>query len=169
MIIEFAGKKPEIEQGVFVAHSADVIGDVKVKKGSSLWFSAVLRGDMAEITVGENTSIQDNCTVHADNGKPCHIGNNVTVGHNAVVHGCTVGDNSVIGMNSTVLNGAVIGRNCLIGAGALVKEKEIIPDNSLVVGVPAKVVRTLDESAESYMQKNAAEYAELAKEYMKIQ
>ncbi|MBQ9544243.1 MAG: gamma carbonic anhydrase family protein [Clostridia bacterium] len=167
MIMEFGGKKPEIEEGVFVAHSADIIGDVKVKKGSSLWFSAVLRGDMAEITVGENTSIQDNCTVHADAGKPCHIGNNVTVGHNAVVHGCTVGDNSVIGMNSTVLNGAVIGKNCLIGAGALVKEKDVIPDNSLAVGVPAKVIRTFDESAESYMQKNAEEYAELAKEYLK--
>ena len=167
MTITFKGKTPVIEEGVFVAHSADIIGDVSVKKGSSIWFSAVLRGDMSSISVGENTSIQDNCTVHANEGKPAVIGNNVTVGHNAVVHGCTVGDNSVIGMNSTVLNGAVIGKNCLIGAGALVKENEIIPDTSLAVGVPAKVIKTFGDEAEARMKANAAEYAALAAEYIK--
>ncbi len=167
MIIPFKNKKPQIHQEAFVAPTADIIGDVTVGKGSSVWFGAVIRSDMEKIVIGENTSIQDNCTLHADKGLPAVIGNGVTVGHNAVVHGCTVGDNTVIGMHSTVLNGAMIGKNCLIGAGAVVKENSVIPDNSLVVGIPAKVIRTLDEENAKKQQANAEEYALLAKDYLK--
>ena len=165
MILSFRNKAPKIHAEAFVAPTADVIGNVCVGKGSSLWFGAVIRSDMERIEIGENTSIQDNCTVHADEGLPAIIGNNVTVGHNAIVHGCTIGDNTVIGMHSTILNGAVIGKNCLIGAGAVVKENSVIPDNSLVVGIPAKVIRTLDDANTAKQMANAEEYARLGAEY----
>lgn len=169
MLTPFRKKKPAIHEKAYVAPSADIIGDVTVDEGSSVWFGAVIRSDMERIVIGKNTSIQDNCTLHADEGLPTIIGDHVTVGHNAVVHGCTVGDNTVIGMHSTVLNGAVIGKNCLIGAGAVVKENSVIPDNSLVVGVPAKVIRTLDEENAAKQKANAEEYARLAKDYLQEQ
>ncbi len=165
MILSFCNQTPNIHPEAFVAPTADVIGNVSVGKGSSLWFGAVVRSDMERIEIGENTSIQDNCTLHADAGLPAIIGNNVTVGHNAIVHGCTVGDNTVIGMHSTILNGAVIGKNCLIGAGAVVKENSVIPDNSLVVGIPAKVIRTLDDANTQKQIENAREYAALGAVY----
>jgi len=165
MIRSYQGKKPEMAQDVFLAENAVVIGKVTLKKGANIWYGAVLRGDENSITVGENTNVQDNATVHVAKAHPVVLGDNVTVGHNAIVHGCTVGDGSMIGMGACVLNGAVIGKGCLIGAGALIKEGQVIPDGSLCVGVPAKVVRQLDDAAREKILANAALYVSLAKEY----
>lgn len=165
MIQDFMGKTPDIEKASFVAENASVIGDVVLESGTSVWFSAVLRADVDKIVVGENSNVQDNCTVHCTEGYPVVIGKNVTVGHNAVVHGCTIGDNSLIGMNATVLDGAKIGKNCIVGAGALVTERKEFPDNSLIIGVPAKAVKTLDENAVQGNIENARHYTELAKNF----
>ncbi|MBE6712422.1 MAG: gamma carbonic anhydrase family protein [Ruminococcaceae bacterium] len=165
MIRAYKGKKPVLAQEVFLAENSVLIGDVTLEKGANIWYGAVLRGDENSITVGENTNIQDNATVHVAKACPVVLGKNVTVGHNAIVHGCTVGDGTMIGMGACVLNGAVIGKGCLIGAGALIKEGQVIPDGSLCVGVPAKIVRELDEAGKEKILANAAMYVELAKEY----
>lgn len=165
MIQDFMGKTPDIEKASFVAENASVIGDVVLESGTSVWFSAVLRADVDKIVIGENSNVQDNCTVHCTEGYPVVIGKNVTVGHNAVVHGCTIGDNSLIGMNATVLDGAKIGKNCIVGADALVTERKEFPDNSLIIGVPAKAVKTLDENAVRGNIENARHYTELAKNF----
>ena len=130
-----------IDKSVFIAEGARVIGDVTLGNNSSVWFNAVLRGDDDRIEVGEGSNIQDNCVLHCDKGNPTIVGKNVSVGHLALLHGCTVGDNSLIGMHATVMNGAVIGKNCVIGAGALVTGGTVIPDNSVAVGSPARVNR----------------------------
>ena len=165
MIRSFKGKKTSVAENSFVAENAVLIGDVTLEKGANIWYGAVLRGDENSIVIGENTNVQDNATVHVANAHPVVLGKNVTVGHNAIVHGCTVGDGTMIGMGACVLNGAVIGKGCLIGAGALIKEGQIIPDGSLCVGVPAKVVRELDEAGKEKILANAAMYVNLAKEY----
>ncbi len=156
---------PEIDKSVFLAETCAVIGRVKLSPKVNVWYGAVIRGDENTIEIGENTNIQDNVTVHAAEGFPVCLGKDITVGHNAIVHGCTVGDGTMIGMGSCILNGAVIGKGCLIGAGALVKEGMEIPDYSLVVGVPAKVIRTLDEKTVEKIKKNAEMYTSLAAEY----
>lgn len=164
MIYQFEERVPQLGKDVFVADSADVIGSVELGDQASVWFNAVLRGDTDLIVVGAGSNVQDNAVLHTDPGIQVRIGRNVTIGHCAMVHGCVVGDNSLIGINSVILNGAEIGKNCLIGANALVPEGMKIPDNSMVLGTPAKVVRQLDErtvqvlrsSAEVYMQKAAA-------------
>ena len=165
MILSFQGKTPDTEKAAFIAGSASVIGDVTLAEQSSVWFSAVLRGDECPISVGEGSNVQDNATVHGDFGHNVVIGKNVTVGHNAVVHGCEVGDGTLIGMGAIVLNGAKIGRECIIGAGAVVRENEVIPDRSLVVGVPAKVIREISDPSGNL--RNAETYAALAEEYAK--
>lgn len=165
MILSYKGKSPDVSKSAFIAENAVAAGNVTLKSGSSIWFCAVVRAEEESITVGENTNIQDNCTVHSSKGFPVKIGNNVTIGHNAAVHGCTVGDGSLIGMNATVLNGAVIGKNCLVGAGALVTENKVFPDNTLILGVPARAAGTIDEKAERQLAENAAHYLETAKEY----
>lgn len=165
MIQDFMGKTPDIEKASYVAENASLIGDVVLESGTSVWFNAVLRADVDKIVIGENSNVQDNCTVHCTNGYPVFIGKNVTVGHNAVVHGCTIGDNSLIGMNATVLDGAKIGKNSIVGAGALVTERKEFPDNSLIIGVPAKAVKILDENAVKANLENAMHYTELAKEF----
>jgi carbonic anhydrase/acetyltransferase-like protein (isoleucine patch superfamily) len=129
----------------WIAPSADVIGKVRLLENASVWFGAVLRGDNEWISVGEGSNVQDGCVLHTDMGAPLTIGKNCTIGHKAILHGCTIGDNSLIGMGAIVLNHAAIGKNCLIGAGALVGEGKVIPDNSLVVGSPGKIIRTIDE------------------------
>lgn len=166
MIKNYKNISPEIADDVFVAENAVVIGSVEIGKGCSVWYGAVIRADSGSIVIGENTNIQDNCTVHTAFGYSVKIGNGVTVGHNAVVHGCTVGDNTLVGMNSTILNGAVIGNNCIVGAGALVTEHKKFPDNSLIIGVPAKAVSTLDDEAVEKIRQNGIEYTEFAKEYL---
>ncbi len=165
MIRSYQNKTPVIAPDVFLAESAAVIGDVTLASGVNVWYGAVIRGDEDRIEVGERSNVQDNATLHVGKGFPIRIGTGVTVGHNAVVHGCTVGDDTLIGMGAVVLNGAVIGKGCIIGAGALIKENSVIPDRSLCVGVPAKIIRTLDESAVEGTRKNAAVYCELASEY----
>jgi carbonic anhydrase/acetyltransferase-like protein (isoleucine patch superfamily) len=142
----------------WIAPSAIVIGNVRLERNASVWWQAVLRGDNELITVGENSNVQDGCVLHTDPGFPMTIGRNVTVGHLAMLHGCTIGDNSLIGIGAVILNGAMIGANCLIGAKALVPEGKTIPDNSLVMGAPGKVVRTLEERHVARLRKGAEHY-----------
>jgi carbonic anhydrase/acetyltransferase-like protein (isoleucine patch superfamily) len=165
MIRSYKNYHPQLHEGVFLAETATVIGNVTLEEGVNVWYSAVIRGDEGSIRVGKNSNVQDNATLHTAPDLPLVIGENVTVGHNAIVHGCTVGDNTMIGMGSCILNGAVVGKNCLIGAGALVKEGQIIPDGSLCVGVPAKVIRSVDEAQMEKIRANARAYVALAKEY----
>ena len=129
----------------WVAPDANVIGDVELRAGASVWFGATLRGDNELILIGEGSNVQENSVIHTDMGFPCTLGAGVTVGHKVMLHGCTIGDGSLIGMGATVLNGAVIGKNCVIGAGALVTEGKEIPDGSLVMGMPAKVLRPIED------------------------
>ncbi|MEH6361823.1 MAG: gamma carbonic anhydrase family protein [Amylibacter sp.] len=143
---------------IWVAPNAQVIGAVTLESGVGVWFGAVLRGDNEPIIIGEGSNIQENTVAHTDMGYPVTIGKNCTIGHSAIIHGCTVGDNSLIGMGATVLTGAVIGKNCLIGAGALVTEGKVIPDGSLVVGMPAKVIRSLDVDAIEGLKQSALHY-----------
>jgi len=143
----------------WVAPGAHLIGDVVVGCGVGIWFNATLRGDNEPLVIGDDTNIQDHCVLHTDMGFPLTIGRGCTVGHKAMLHGCTIGDNCLIGMNATVLNGARIGDNCLIGAGALVTEGKEIPPGSLVVGAPGKVVRQLDDKTIEMLRKSAEGYA----------
>ncbi len=149
----------------WIAPGATVLGNVILKPGASVWFGAVLRGDNDPITIGENTNIQDLSVLHTDRGSPLTIGRDVTVGHKVMLHGCTIGDETLIGIGSTVLNGARIGRNCLIGAGCLITEGKEIPDGSLVMGAPGKVVRQLDERAIMMLRASAAHYVENWRRY----
>ena len=151
----------------WVAPNAVVIGDVSLKKNASVWFGSVLRGDNDPIILGENSNIQDNSVCHTDDGMPLIIGDNVTVGHKVILHSCTVGDNSLIGMGSTVLNKAKIGNNCLVGANALVTEGKEFPDNSLIVGSPAKVKRELTDMEKKIIELSALHYVENMKRYRK--
>lgn len=145
----------------WIAPGAHVVGDVLMGENVGIWYNAVVRGDANTIVIGDNTNIQDNTTVHTDADYPVNIGKSVTIGHNAVIHGCTIGDNTVIGMGSIVLSGAVIGCNCIIGAGALVTGKMRIPDNSLAFGNPAKVVRTVSDDEITSNRENALHYVAL--------
>ncbi|MBE8220749.1 MAG: gamma carbonic anhydrase family protein [Alphaproteobacteria bacterium] len=142
----------------WVAPDAQVIGNICLLENASVWFNAVLRGDNELITIGENSNVQDLSVIHTDMGFPCVVGSNVTIGHRAMLHGCTIGDNSLIGIGATILNGAKIGRNCLIGAHALVGEGKEIPDNSMVLGMPGKVVRELGDDNEKMMIASAKHY-----------
>ena len=167
MIYQYGDKIPKLlGDEVFVAASADVIGSVVLGENTSVWFGAVIRGDCDLITVGARSNIQDNAVLHTDPGVQLTIGEDVTVGHLAMLHGCTIGDGSLIGIGAVVLNGAKIGRNCLIGAQCFVPEGKEIPDNSLVVGSPAKVIRTLDESVAVQLIEAAAHYVEKGRQYL---
>jgi carbonic anhydrase/acetyltransferase-like protein (isoleucine patch superfamily) len=142
----------------WIAPSADVIGRVRVMVDASIWFGAVIRGDNEWITIGQGSNVQDACVLHTDLGAPLTIGTNCTIGHKAILHGCEIGDNSLIGMGAIVLNHAKIGKNCLIGAGALIPEGKVIPDNSLVVGQPGKIIRVLGEEAVAKLRLSAESY-----------
>ncbi len=166
-IYQFEERIPDVDSSAFVADTASVIGSVRLGAGSSVWYGAVIRGDNETITVGSNSNVQEGTTLHTDPGFPCTIGNHVTIGHQAMLHGCTVGDGSLIGIQAVVLNGAVIGKNCLIGAGALVTEGKQIPDGSLVLGSPGKVVRQLTEEDFTRMQRNADVYVRKAQAFKK--
>jgi len=162
----FKGMTPQIAPGVMIVPGAQVIGDVELRENVSVWYNAVLRGDMAKITVGKNSNVQDNSTLHCEIGMELVVGENVTIGHNAILHSCTVGDGSLIGMGAILLNESNVGKNCLIAAGALLTPRTVIPDNSMVMGSPAKVKRELTVEEIEDIQSNAAEYVSLAKEYM---
>ncbi|MCD7109911.1 gamma carbonic anhydrase family protein [Rhizobium sp. DKSPLA3] len=142
----------------WIAPDAHVVGDVVLGEDVGIWFGAVLRGDNEPIRVGTGTNIQEGAVVHVDAGFPVSIGQGCTIGHRAIVHGCTIGENSLVGMGATILNGAVIGRNCLVGANALVTEGKVFPDNSLIVGAPARVLRTLDDTAIEGLRTSAEHY-----------
>tara|TARA_Y100000994_G_scaffold6695_1_gene6025 strand:+ start:625 stop:1158 length:534 start_codon:yes stop_codon:yes gene_type:complete len=159
MIYKLGEHEVEITgEDFYVAESASVIGKVRLANDTSVWFGAVLRGDNESITVGENTNIQECAVIHTDPGFPCILGSNVTIGHQAMLHGCQVGDNSLIGINAVVLNGAKIGRNCLIGANALVTENQEIPDGSLVIGSPAKPIKQLTTAQIQKLKESAEHY-----------
>ncbi|MCA8883345.1 MAG: gamma carbonic anhydrase family protein [Rhodobacteraceae bacterium] len=154
------GRRPQLpEDGDFwVAPDANLIGKIVLLGGASVWFGCTLRGDNETIIVGQGSNVQENCVLHTDMGFPLTIGTNCTIGHKAMLHGCSIGDNSLIGMGATVLNGAKIGRNCLIGAGALITEGKEIPDGSLVMGTPGKVVRDLSPDAIAGLTRSAEGY-----------
>lgn len=150
----------------FVAPGAQLIGRVELKEDANVWFNCVLRGDNEWITIGERTNIQDNSVLHTDMGFPLTIGADCTIGHNVILHGCTIGHTTLIGMGATILNGAKIGNNCLVGANALVTEGKEFPDNSLIVGSPAKVVRTLDDDSRTKFLESAHHYVENGRRYL---
>ena len=155
----------KIDETAFVAEGARIIGDVSLKKDSSVWFNAVLRGDEEQIIIGEGSNIQDNCVVHCGPNCPTIVGKGVTVGHLALLHGCRIGDNTLIGMGSIVMNGAVIGNNCIIGAGSLITFGTVIPDNSMAFGRPAKVVRTVTPEEIASNRNDAAVYIREKEEF----
>ena len=161
-------KNPQIHSSVFVAKNATVLGDVTLCEDVNVWFGAAIRGDQDSIWVGKGTNIQDNAVVHIDAGFPVKIGENVTVGHGAIVHGCTIGNNVLIGMGATILNGAVIGDNCVIGAGAMVTQNKVIPANSLLVGCPAKIVREVTDEDIKATKENAERYVVEGREYKEL-
>ena len=165
MIYQLDEVSPTIADDVFIAPGAHIIGNVELKQGSSVWFNSVLRGDMDKLTIGESTNIQDGSVLHTDAGIPLTIGKGVTVGHKVMLHGCSIGDYSLIGINAVVLNGAKIGRFCIIGANALITENIEVPDYSVVMGSPGKVVKTLDQSVEPKLKGSAAHYVENAKRF----
>ena len=167
MIYDFEKSVPEVHPDAWVASNATLIGKVKLEKNSSIWFNAVLRGDIELISIGENSNIQDGSVLHTDPGYPLKIGKNVTVGHLVMLHGCTIGDNSLIGIGAVILNNAKIGKNCIIGANSLITENKIIPDNSLVVGSPGRVIRKVTEEEAKAIKENAIRYQENWKKYSK--
>lgn len=152
------GIAPDLADDVWIAPDAHVIGQVVLGQGASVWFGAVLRGDNEPITIGSGTNLQEGCILHTDIGHPLVVGRDCTIGHRVTLHGCTIGDETLVGMGATILNGAVIGRNCLIGAGALVTEDKEIPDGSLVVGAPGRVVRRLDDAEIARVRQSARNY-----------
>ena len=155
-------KKPIIEENVFIAPGAVVYGDVTLHEEVSVWFHAVIRAEEGKIVVGNGSNVQDDCVIHVDKGTKVNIGTGVTIGHNAIVHGCTVGDNTIIGMGAIIMNHAVIGKNCIVAAGALVTEHTVIPDHSLVMGSPAKIKRMLTPQEIEHNRYNASHYVKEA-------
>ena len=162
MIKEYKGIEPKIDETAFIAESADVVGQVTIERNANIWYGSVLRGDDNYITVGENTNIQDGSIVHISEKFPTIIGNNVTVGHKSIIHGCEIGDNTLIGMGSIVLDGAKVGEFTLLGAGSLVPPGKEIPSGVLAMGSPAKVIRELSEEEKENLTNSALKYVKLA-------
>ena len=162
MIKEYKGIEPKIDETAFIAESADVVGQVTIERNANIWYGSVLRGDDNYITVGENTNIQDGSIVHISEKFPTIIGNNVTVGHKSIIHGCEIGDNTLIGMGSIVLDGAKVGEFTLLGAGSLVPPGKEIPSGVLAMGSPAKVIRELSDEEKENLTKSALKYVKLA-------
>ena len=168
MFYDLGNKKVKNEGANWVAPNASIIGDVTLKKDTSIWFNATLRGDVENIYIGEGSNVQDGSVLHTDPGYPLKIGKDVTIGHLVMLHGCTIGDNSLIGIGAIILNGAKIGKNCIIGANALVTENKIIPDNSLVIGSPGKIVRLVNDDEVKSITENAIHYQDNWKRYNKL-
>ncbi|MFC5723405.1 gamma carbonic anhydrase family protein [Streptomyces gamaensis] len=168
LIAGVGGKEPRISEGAFTAPTSVVVGEVTLAAGASVWYHAVLRADCGPVTIGAGSNVQDNCTVHVDPGFPVTVGERVTVGHNAVLHGCTVEDDVLIGMGATVLNGAHIGAGSLVAAQALVPQGMRVPPGSLVAGVPAKVRRELTAEEREHIRVNAQMYGELARAHRDV-
>jgi len=166
MIYKLGEKSPEIANSCFVASSADLIGSVVMHEKSSVWFNCVLRADNEPIVIGENSNIQDGSILHVDDNFPINVDANVTVGHKVMLHGCTIGEGTLIGMNAVILNGAKIGKNCLVGANALVTEGMEVPDGSMVLGSPAKIIKTLDEKTQAMLKMGAAHYTQNSALYL---
>jgi carbonic anhydrase/acetyltransferase-like protein (isoleucine patch superfamily) len=158
---------PDIAPSAYIADSAIVVGKARIEANASIWFNVSIRADNDTITIGENSNVQEACVLHTDPGYQLTVGNNVSIGHQAMLHGCSIGDGSLVGMQAIILNGAKIGRNCLVGAGALVTEGKEFPDNSLIIGSPAKAVRTLSEEQIAGLRAAAAHYVERAAQYRK--
>lgn len=165
MLIPYGGKSPKIDKSVFIAPGSYIIGNVTIGKESSIWFGAVLRGDEGPITIGERTSIQENVTIHLYEEFPTVVGDEVTVGHNAVIHGCKIGNRCIIGMGSTILDGAEIGEECIVGANTLITNGKMIPPRSLVLGSPGKVVRQLTDKDLQMIYESYKVYVQKGKEY----
>ena len=167
MFYNLENKKVKNAGENWIAPNASIIGDVTLEKNTSIWFNATLRGDVENIYVGEGSNVQDGSVLHTDPGYPLKIGKDVTIGHLVMLHGCTIGDNSLIGIGAVILNGAKIGKNCIIGANALVTENKEIPDNSLVIGSPGKIVRQVSVDEAKSITENAIHYQENWKKYSK--
>jgi|TARA_B110000116_G_C16549703_1_gene452529 carbonic anhydrase/acetyltransferase-like protein (isoleucine patch superfamily) len=165
MIFQLGKHSPKIAASCFIAPSANVIGKVDIAKNASVWFNVVIRADLDTVIIGENSNIQDGCILHVDEGFPINIAKNVTVGHKVMLHGCTIGKGSLIGMNAVILNGAKIGKDCLIGANTLVTENMSIPDGSLVIGSPGKVVKQLDKKIKAIIAKGVEHYVHCNHQY----
>lgn len=164
-VYELEGVAPQIAESAWIADSAQVMGDVQLGADASVWFGTVVRGDTAHITIGEGTNVQDASVLHADEGMPLTIGRHVTVGHQVMLHGCTIGDESLIGIGAIVLNGAKIGKNCLVGAGALVTEGKEFPDGSMIIGSPARVIRQLTPEHIEGLRRSAQHYIHNARRF----
>jgi carbonic anhydrase/acetyltransferase-like protein (isoleucine patch superfamily) len=161
-IYQLGEHTPQVHETVWIADSAEVIGKVELGEHASVWFGAVIRGDLATIRIGRNSNVQDNAVLHTDSDEPLTIGENVTVGHQAMLHGCTIGDGSLIGIQAIVLNGATIGRNCIVGAGSVIPEGKTYPDGVLILGAPARVIRELTPEQLQQLEAGAAHYVENA-------
>jgi len=165
MLYQLGELTPNISKSSFIAPNSSVIGNVVLSNNASIWFNVVIRADLAQVRIGENSNIQDGSILHVDEGFPITIAKNVTIGHKVMLHGCSIDEGSLVGMNAVVLNGAKIGKNCLIGANALVTENMIVPDGSVVLGSPAKIVRQLDEKAKNILAEGAEHYVHSSHQY----
>jgi carbonic anhydrase/acetyltransferase-like protein (isoleucine patch superfamily) len=165
-LYQYGERTPAIHQSVFVAPNASVIGSVVLAENVSVWFGATIRGDNDNIVVGRNSNVQEGAVLHTDLGIALSVGENVTIGHQAMLHGCTIGDGSLIGIQAVILNGAVIGKECLVGAGAVVTERKVFADRSLILGAPARVVRSLSDEEVAALLKSAASYVDRRAQFL---
>ena len=165
MLYNFQGKEPQIQDNVYLGPGCRIIGQVTIEKEASIWPNAVLRGDLASIFIGQGSNVQDNCTIHVEKGQDLTIGDRVTIGHGAVLHGCTIGDESLVGMGAIILNGAKIGKGCLIAAGTLIPEGKKIPPGKLIMGSPGKIIRDLETKEKADLKNSAEGYQKLARAF----